>query len=36
VPKPIDAIERGGGGELKAWNCGWHTEDEIEKILGNG
>lgn len=35
VLRLIDAIENGTDKGLKAWNCGWHTEEEINRILSN-
>ena len=35
VLKLIDAIEKGTDRNLKVWNCGWHTEEEIKRILSN-
>lgn len=33
VLKLMEYIENGEEDTLKAWNCGWHTEEEIERIL---
>jgi hypothetical protein len=35
VKKLMEYVEHGEEDQLKAWNGGWHTEEEIEEILKN-